>query len=572
MMETEGSPLKYMYVLYALIFLVVCLFIYSIVTRRKIYKEVDRLDEWKMEISNKPIPDEIGKVKGLKMSGETEQKFEYWRSVWDDIVTEKLPALEENLIDIEEFANKYRFKKAKRLVAEVSTKLENIENELNELLNDVQMLINSEEKNREEITDIRKSYYEVRKYFSVHRGSFGKTAPLLEERLDLVYEQFPEFDKATEEGNYLAARSLLETMKTELTSLDEMMKEIPKILVQLESHIPGDITNLSQGLKEMEEDGYAMEHFSIEDNLKEIEKQCEVALEKLYVLEIDAANERLKEINEQIDSIYDALELEVKSRASVLESLRGIHDRLMDTKERLDKLHSETVLVQQSYRITEEELRHQQFLSKQLKELTQRLVTIDQITEEKKQSYTSIHEMLVDFHKEYDELEKSLETASNKLAVLRQDELKAKDTLRKLKGKLLEAKRKVQKSNIPGLPESIADEIVFSERCLNEAFEKLAETPLDMNGVTKKVEEAVVHVETAINDIDKIVDLAKLAEILIQYGNRYRSYSAHVDEQLREAELAFREFYYEQAIEIAEKAISPYENNVVDKVKELVPK
>lgn len=561
----------YIYILYAIIFLIVCLFIYSMWSRRKIYQVVDRLDEWKMEIANRPITEEIGKVKGLKMSGETEKKFEQWRKCWDEIVAVKLPNLEEDLFDVEEFVNKYRFKKAKALSVEIEAKLQQIEEEIQQLLDDVNALVNSEEKNREEISDIRKLYYEARKNFSVHRGSFGKSALIIEERLEKLYKQFPEFDKATEEGNYLEARELLDSIKQEIDDLEKVMKEVPKLLVQLESHIPADLKNLLQGLKEMEEDGYVMEHFSVEDNIKQLEEQCSDALDRLHILEIEFVEQRLKEINESIDSIYDALETEVKSRAYVLQTIQNIQGRLESTNERLEQLFNETELVQRSYHVTEEELRHQQHLSKTLKELMQRLKSIDEIVEQKKQSYTSIHGMLVDFLKEYDGLDQNIDEAANKLAALRHDELKAKETLKQLKGKLLEAKREVKKSNIPGLPESTIQQMSYAEKALHQAHDTLLEIPLDMTAVTSKTEEAVAHVETVVEEVKVTIQLAETAELIIQYGNRFRTYSAEVNEQLNEAELAFRSFYYEDAIEIAKVAIEKYDPNVMEKIKQFVP-
>lgn len=560
----------YIYILYCVIVIIVILFFYSLWERKKIYREVDRLDDWKLEISSRPITNEIGKIKGLKMSGETEKKFEKWRQCWDEIVGVKLPDLEEDLFDVEEYANKYRFKKAKQLISEVENKLAEIDKDLQQLLAEVDELVNSEEKNREEISEIRKKYYELRKNFSVHRGSFGKSALIIEERFERLYKQFPDFDKATEDGNYLEARTILETIKEELEQLDQLMKEVPKLLVQLESHIPGDLKNLLQGLEEMKNDGYAMEHFSIADNIQQLEEERQEALNKLHMLEIADVQARVKEINASIDDIYDALETEVKSRAYVLKMIQTIKQRITATKERLDELFAETEYVQRSYHVTEEELRHHQHLAKQLKDLTQRLSAIDTIVEQKKQSYTSIHEMLVDFSKEYDELEKNIEAAEKKLADLRHDELKAKETLKQLKGKLLRAKRDVQKSNIPGLPDSVLKQMMQAEKALQDASETLTQVPLDMKAVTSKAEEAVAHVESVVEKTKETIEKAETAELIIQYGNRYRSYSEEINELLNEAEQAFRSFYYDEAIDIAQSAIEPFEPNVMEKIKQFV--
>ena len=59
------------------------------------------------------------KVKQLNMNGQTEERFEKWRNDWDEVITEKLPDLEELLFDAEEFIDKYRFKKAKAVQQEI---------------------------------------------------------------------------------------------------------------------------------------------------------------------------------------------------------------------------------------------------------------------------------------------------------------------------------------------------------------------------------------------------------------------------------------------------------------------
>ena len=56
------------------------------------------------------------------MNGQTEERFDRWRSIWDDIVSDcSLPDLEELLFDAEEHIDKYHFKKAKEIQFEISS-------------------------------------------------------------------------------------------------------------------------------------------------------------------------------------------------------------------------------------------------------------------------------------------------------------------------------------------------------------------------------------------------------------------------------------------------------------------
>src|SRR5690625_3733316 len=129
------------YLLYTIVAVIIILIIISAILRKRIYKEVDRLDEWKNDILNRPIPDEIGKVKKLQMSGQTEMKFEEWRGEWDDIVGSILPNIEERLFDIEDLVSKNRFSKAKQLVAMTDERLHSIEEQLIFMLQDIDGLV-----------------------------------------------------------------------------------------------------------------------------------------------------------------------------------------------------------------------------------------------------------------------------------------------------------------------------------------------------------------------------------------------------------------------------------------------
>ena len=51
--------------------------------RRKHNTEIERLEHEKHQIQNKPILEEMTKVKQLNMNGQTEEMFERWRNSMD---------------------------------------------------------------------------------------------------------------------------------------------------------------------------------------------------------------------------------------------------------------------------------------------------------------------------------------------------------------------------------------------------------------------------------------------------------------------------------------------------------
>lgn len=126
--------------------LLLALFVLGYLIKKKYYKEMDRLETWKIDLFNRPVLDEMSKVKQLNMTGQTEELFERWRTQWDDVVTMKLPNLEEMLFDAEEYIDRYRFKKAKTIQLEISRNLQETEDQIKKILEELHELVGSEEK------------------------------------------------------------------------------------------------------------------------------------------------------------------------------------------------------------------------------------------------------------------------------------------------------------------------------------------------------------------------------------------------------------------------------------------
>lgn len=558
------------YLLYGLLIVILAAIIYGAISRKRIYNEVDRLEARKIKIMNKPVADEISRIKGLNMSGETESKFESWRNNWDEIITLRLPDLEEQLFDVEEAANKYRFGKARKLAIEISEELTSIENSIQEMMDDINLLIDSEEDNRHQIDDIRKLFKDLRMYYSANRGTLGTTAYVFEKRMEEIEKSFSAFELATKEGNYFEAREILVMMKEEIDHEKWKMDEVPKILVQVESEIPSQLEELSQGIKEMEEDGYILDHFSFKKDIQMIKKQLLQLLTFIEEGNIEAAAIPIADIFNEIEQIYDTLEQEVLAKQYVQSEIGKLKGETEELYEQFLDLLQEVDTVKLSYRIPEEELKLHLKLEKQIKDQANKLKVIEDTTASKKQSYTYIKNSIEEYKQDLEERKKTLVHCVQTLTTLRKDEIKAIETLKELKEKIRQGQRLIKKSNIPGLPETILFKIDQAQESLIEANEKMEQIPLVMEDVNNAMDEALENVGDVYNLITFTIEQALAAERVIQYGNRFRSNYSFIHEELLEAEDAFRRYQYEEALEIAYKAIEKVDPRALEKINSLV--
>src|SRR5690606_28202586 len=99
---------------------------------------------------------------------------------------------------------------------------------------------------------------------------------------------------------------------------------------------------------------------------------------------------------------------------------------------------------------------------------------------------------------------------------------------------------------------------------------KLEEKPLDITAVQSFLEIAVKNVEKLVEQTYDLVETVKLAERVIQYGNRYRSRYPSVQHALNEAEQSFRGYDYYTALEVAATAIEEIEPGALKKIEQLL--
>ncbi len=538
----------------------------GIFIRRHIHKAVDELDERKMNILNRNISDEISKVKKLRMAGETEQKFEAWRKDWDEIIETILPSIEEQLLEVEEFAGKYRIRKAKDQLSWVENRMVTVEQQLDMMVEDIEHLVSAEKKNRAEITDIKQTYHKLSGDLLKRRGSFGEAIQALDAVMAKVKRTLVSFEESTENGSYLQARKQLLEMTNELEEVNAKMERLPQLLIQARSTLPSDLKNLQSGIKHMEEDGYHLTSFSFGTRIEQFNEDVEGAYELLKELQVDEAAATLEAVHTGMEQIYENLEAEVTYKNKLHEQLPVLKEKVGKASEMMQQLLHETTHVQKSYLIAEEETHLQHALQKDLTQAQSQLNVIVDVAENQKQTFSSIYEMCEEWLKYMDQLTNGIAESVNRLKRLRKDELKAKDTVSRLREVMLETKRILHKSNLPGVPVTHLESLDKAENKVVQAQEALRQLPLEMESVEKLVEEAILEVEKNAEEIKAIVEKAQLAELSIQYSNRYRMQDDSVRTALDEAEEAFLRYEYEYALELVQAAVRDYEPDLLNKV------
>ncbi|MFS0615495.1 septation ring formation regulator EzrA [Lederbergia ruris] len=556
-------------ILISAILIILILFVVGYIIRKKYYKEVDQLDSRKLELMNRPIAEEMAKVKQLNMTGETEEMFEQWRNAWDDILTVRLPHVDELIFASEEFADKYRFKQAKESNLKVKELLNDIEKDMDAILKELNEVVGSEEENRKEMTDVFKQYQENKKYLLAHRHLFGIAGEKLDKLLKSVEAKIKHYEELTDQGNYLQAREVVLVLTSEMEELGEIMEKIPDLLTECQSILPAQIDDLKSGYKEMSQQGFILEHLQMEKQIEELSKEIEHYLGFLKEAKVTTVEEGLQDIKDKIETLYDLLEKEVYGKHYIIQEVENVESTLEQLLEKNNAMNHEIKIVQNSYQLQDNDLKIPKKLDKTFNQLVKRYELLKAKLTDQMTPYSQLEEELKDIDEQLKNIKQDQEKFTERLHNLRKDELDAKENVYACQRKIKEIIRLVHNSHMPGLPADCESLYDHAEEQIENVFKSLNEKPLNMNLVQKHLDEARDTVDHLYEKTEEHIETAQSAERVIQYANRYRRQSAELAANLEEAEQAFRGYEYMAALEQAATALEKVEPGALKRIEEI---
>ncbi|WP_077214255.1 septation ring formation regulator EzrA [Bacillus dakarensis] len=550
--------------------LVLCLYIIGFFVKKKYYKEIDHYESWKIDIMNRPVIEQMSRVKALNMTGETEELFEKWRNEWDDIVTTQLPDVEEYLFDAEEFIDKYRFKKVKEVMSAIEEHLNEVEKKIKTLLEQINELVGSEEKNRSEIEELKESYRIMKKTLLAHRHNYGAAEAGLELKLNEMNTHFQEFEELTNHGDYLKARENVLFIQAMQNDIRHKLEVIPSLLVECQSKIPAQLHEIREGYREMVQQGYILDHVELDKEIEGIEEELTTFISSIEEIETDQVEKGVEEIKKIIDGLYDLFEEEVKAKQFIHVHEEETKEMLLTAQEANEMLKDEIEIVKQSYHISDNRLQEQNALEEKLHQLFSRFELLEHKIQNDEMAYSILKEELNGIRDQLEEIHQELINFDENLKTLRKDELAAREKVQELTKKIAESIKLVSKNNVPGLSKDYLELLQDAKESIENVKIKLEEQPLDIPTVQKYLDIAVMTVDRIFNATTEIVETVRLVEKVIQYGNRYRSRYASVDEGLKEAEQSFRGYDYHSALEQAASAIEEIEPGALKKIESIL--
>lgn len=548
--------------------IIIVIIIIALLLRKRLYDSVDRLEGWKVDIMNRNIAAELSLMKELNLTGETLEKFDKWKDRWEMIVTDELANVEMSLFDSEAYADSYKFKAARNSLEETEAQLATIETDLESILTQLNELLETEEASRKGVEELRPTLKGMKQHLKDDKELYGRGSLRFENEFEELNKALITYDELVENGQYHQAKEIVDQVKKEIEQNQVEMKEYPDLYQACKIDLPEQLKELSDGLEEMEADGYPIKHLGFKEEIKIQLVELLESVKKMEVKGLDESKEVIPKIELRVQEMYDLLEKEVEAR-KYLETELPIYSETLETfEESFIHTQEEVATLKEAYYFAADDLEKVETIEKSFKNLKAEETLLNEQLEGKLEVLSKLQARLETAFSQFEQLEIDHQEFIEDIHMLRKDENQARKNLGILRNELNAAIRKLRMNNLPGVPDSIWKYVDSADDESEKVVQELSKTPLDMKAIQKALADAEIKVDETKEQIDSVIEQAYLTERVIQYANRYRNSNSSLAESLVESEKLFKEYEYELALETAAAAIESVEPGALKNIEE----
>ena len=156
-------------------------------------------------------------------------------------------------------------------------------------------------------------YREMKRDVLANRHQFGEAAEPLENEIENYEPKLNEYESLKGEGNYVQAHNHIAALQDQIKNLKFYMDEIPELIRETQK-LPGQFQDLKYGCRDLKVEGYDLDHVKVDGTIQSLKTELSFVEPMISRLELDEANNKLENINDKLDEMYDLIEYEVKTK------------------------------------------------------------------------------------------------------------------------------------------------------------------------------------------------------------------------------------------------------------------
>ena len=519
-----------------LLAVVVIFYAIAMVLRKQTENRILALEKRKEDLFDLPVQEEVDAVKKLHLVGQSQTIFREWNQKWIDLSANSFADLENHIFEAEQLNDSFRFIRARASVDASEGQIKLMEEDVLSIRDGISELTKQETINSSKIQDSLDLYDTLRSEIADNAGKYGVAITELQVQLKNIETEFTQFVDLNSTGDPIEASEVLETAEEHTIALGAIADRIPALVEELTQTYPAQLQELTEGYDAFKaQDLKLPDSAKVDDRLQEISDDLAQAMIFLENFELDRADAQLEKMKLNLDGLYEIFSDEYKARRDVANNAAIIKDYLTHTRTNNKNLLLEIDHVSQNYILTGNEMGLVRGFQEELETLDSGVSEILDVIKENAQPYSLLGKEVDIIISTLDDIEKNQVKISSDLQNLRKQEKAAQDVADTFDREIRILKQYVEKRNLPGLPQAYLDKFFATSERVQTLFKELNKVKVNIDGVNHLVDVATEDVANLKDATDEMVDKARLAEDLMQYGNRYKTTNERVAKSIARA-------------------------------------
>lgn len=545
----------------AIIIIIVVLNIFKKKRNKSYKKQIDSLDKEKNIIESTPVLSELAKVETIIKNDKMEEKYKAWQERFEVIKVAQISNINDMITDLDIFLDKKDYKGYQIKVAKIELELYKAKEAMNTLLEEIQEINLSEEKYRNIITKLKTKYRELDSKFKIHQKDYEDITEVIELQFENIEKRFQDFEISMEKNDYNEVVHIVKAIDAMIDHMTIVVNEVPDLILLAKKLIPKRIEQISETYEDMEEKQYPLNHLKITYNLEESLKNVNKIIDRIKVLNLEDCMFELKTMLEYLDSLFKEFEKEKQSRKIYDEESMSFNKKLKKVNNVVDDIYNQIDDIKHMYDLKDKDVEVIDGIKKKLIDLNEKYKLSLTELDEKTIWYSNILKQLKQYSLILKEIDDELDASLKTLGNMYEDEVRAREQLDEIQTLLNQSKINIRSYKLPIISDNYFVQLAEANDAIIEIIRELEKKPIVIKTLNTRVDTARDLVLKVFNTTNDMIKTARLAEMAIVYGNRFRSEEENVDRGLNRAEMLFYKGNYKGALEVSINAIDIVDPN-----------
>lgn len=536
--------------------------------QRSFRKQINEYQTQLEELSSNTLGNELNKIEKLHLTGESLREFEELKKSHKKLTNREMPEISEMILDLNDLNERYKFMQERSELLEVGSKLQHVKEETRQLEEAVNEMKEKSEEHQKAVTELKDKYRDIRKTLLAKNFSFGPSIDKLEENLSKLEEDFDKYAKLTESGDFVTSDKPLNQLKEDTASMERDLEVIPGIYKNLKNVFPDQLSELRQGVAQMQDEGFAFDK-DILGQLRDLAEQCNLNNENLKELRVDNAKVLDEDIANKIDAIYETLEEEYKAKIFVQKKISTFGKFIEHAEKQEKNLLLDLDRLKQNYTLNHDEIESAQGLADRLKGIRSWYDQFIKDAGTKVILYSSVAQRIEIDMQALTDIEKKQKEINDSVASLWKEEREAQNAVKNFDLEIHKMKREIEKLNLPGLSDDYLDYFFKVSDEIEKLDKDLNRVQINMDEITKSLINAQSDLDILGEKTDELISSSILTEEILQYSNRYRNRYPDVAAAYNQAVQLFeKEYEYVKALDTISHAVDKVQEGASKKIME----